>query len=109
MKGWRISSWIFLLVGALNPSTLELRFQGRGRRCWLINFVHFERGVGVEFPIGPFGIQHIKRILGGLLAGISFCSHRNKDPATVDTLNPMWTKDRLHCDNSMVLNVSWVF
>ena len=72
MKGWRISSWIFLLVGALNPSTLELRFQGRGRRCWLINFVHFARGVGVEFPIGPFGIQQIKRILGGLLAGVSF-------------------------------------
>ena len=56
MKGWRISSWICLLVGALNPSIFALRSQGSGRRRWPVNFVHFARGVGVEFPIGLFGI-----------------------------------------------------
>ena len=56
MKGWRISSWICLLVGALNPSTFAPRSRGSGRICWSVNFVHFARGVGMEFPIGLFGI-----------------------------------------------------
>ena len=56
MKGWRISSWICFLVGTLNSSTFALRSRGSGRGCWPVNFVHFARGVGVEFPIGPFGI-----------------------------------------------------
>ena len=56
MKGWQISSWICLLVGALDPSTFALISRGSGRRCWPVNFVHFARGVGVEFPIGLFGI-----------------------------------------------------
>ena len=46
----------FLLVGALKLSTFALRSRGSVRRCWPVNFVHFARGVGVEFPIGPFGI-----------------------------------------------------
>ena len=49
-------NWIYLPVGALNPSTFALGSEGNRRRCWLVNFVHFVRGGGVEFPIGPFGI-----------------------------------------------------
>ena len=56
MKGWRMLNWICLPVGELNPSTVALRSQGNRRGCWLVNFAHVARGVGVEFPIGPFGI-----------------------------------------------------
>ena len=56
MKGVAVSSWICLLVEVLNPSTFALRSRGSGRRCWSVNFVHFARGVGVEFSIGLFGI-----------------------------------------------------
>ena len=56
MKGWRMSNWICLPAGALNPSSFALRSLGNGRRCWLVNFAQFAPGVGVELPIGPLGI-----------------------------------------------------
>ena len=56
MKGRQILNWICLPVGALNPSTFVLRSQENRRKCWLVNFVHFARGGGVEFPIELFGI-----------------------------------------------------
>ena len=56
MKGWRVLNWICLPVEEPNPSIFALRSQENRRRCWLVNFVHIARGVGVKFPIGPFGI-----------------------------------------------------
>ena len=65
MKGWRMLNWICLPVGELNPSTVALRSQGNRRGCWLVNFAHVARGVGVEFPSGHSRFSKLSKSLEG--------------------------------------------
>ena len=65
MKGWQISDWICLLVGALNPSTFVLISRGSGRRCWPVTSCILHVVLGWNSPSGYSGFSKLSKSLEG--------------------------------------------
>ena len=72
MKGWRISSWICLLVGAPNSSTFALRSRGNGGRCWPVKTCILHVVLGWNSPSVHSGFSKLSKSLEGCwLASLS--------------------------------------